>query len=69
MKEILLIGDTKKESSLIDDLTNDGEFKIRKANGLLKALKLLKKNSPDYLICTGKIMETIDGKFFLELET
>lgn len=68
MKEILLIGDTVKGSTLLDDLTSDGSFKIRTANSPLKALELLKKNSPDYLMCTGKIKETSDGKYFLELE-
>lgn len=69
MKEILLIGESFKGDTLIDDLINHGSFKIRKANSPLKALKLLKQNSPDYLVCTGKIRETIDGKYFVELET
>lgn len=69
MKEILLIGDSIKGNTFIDDLVNQGSYKIRKANSPLKALKLLKQNSPDFLMCTGKIRETIDGKYFLELET
>lgn len=68
MKEILLIGNTFKENSIIDDLLNHGSFKIRRADSPLKALKLLKRNSPDYLMCTGKIRETNDGKYFIELE-
>lgn len=69
VKEILLIGDSMKGDTFIDDLINHGSFKIRKADSPLKALKLLRKNSPDYLMCTGKIRETIDGKYFVELET
>ena len=69
VKEILLIGDTLKGNTFIDALTDLGSFKIRRANSPLKALKLLKKNSPDYLMCTGKIRETIDGKYFVELES
>jgi len=69
VKEILLIGDSLKGNRFIDDLVNLGSFKIRRADSPLKALKLLKKNSPDYLMCTGKIRETIDGKYFVELET
>lgn len=68
VKEILLIGDSLKGDRFINDLLNQGSYKVRKANSPLKALKLLKKNSPDYLMCTGKIRETIDGKYFLELE-
>ena len=68
VKEILLIGNTLKENSIIDDLLNHGSFKIRRADSPLKALKLLQRNSPDYLMCTGKIRETIDGKYFVELE-
>ena len=69
MKEILLIGDNHKDDSIMDDIINHGSFKIRKASSPLKALKLLKRTSPDYLVCTGKIRETIDGKYFVELET
>ncbi len=69
VKEILLIGNSFKGDTLVEDLMSHGSFKIRKANSPLKALKLLKQNSPDYLMCTGKIRETIDGKYFLELET
>lgn len=69
MKEILLIGDMVKGNTLLDDLTNDGSFTIRIANSPLKALKLLKQRNPDYLICTGRINVTIDGRYFLELES
>ena len=68
MKEILLIGDTFKGNSIFDDLIEHGSFKVLKADSPLKALKLLKRKSPDYLVCTGKFRETIDGKYFLELE-
>lgn len=68
MKDILLIGEMKNDSSFIHDLLNEGDFKIRKADDPSTALKLIKKNNPDYLICTGKIKETRDGKFFLEIE-
>lgn len=68
VKEILLIGENHKGDTFINDLINHGSFKIRKANSPLKALKLLKENSPDYLMCTGKMRATIDGKYFLELE-
>ena len=69
VKDILLIGDSSKEDTFINDLINQGSYKIRQANSPLKALKLLKQNSPDFLMCTGKIRETIDGKYFLELES
>ncbi len=69
VKDILLIGDSLKENTFIDDLINQGSYKIRQANSPLQALKLLKQNSPDFLMCTGKIRETIDGKYFLELES
>ena len=68
VKDILLIGDSLKGDTFLDELINQGSYKIRQANSPLKALKLLKQNSPDFLMCTGKIRETIDGKYFLELE-
>ncbi|MDZ7340488.1 MAG: hypothetical protein ONB27_03955 [candidate division KSB1 bacterium] len=68
MKDILLIGTMKNDSAFIDDLLNQGDFKIRQAEDPSTALKLIKKNNPDYLICTGKIKETWDGKYFLEID-
>lgn len=68
VKEILLIGDGLKGKKLINDLMQQGDYKIRQARSPLKALELLKQNSPDFLMCTGKIRQTIDGKYFLELE-
>lgn len=68
MKEILLIGNGLKGTKLISDLMKQGDYKIRQAKTPLKALQLLKQNSPDFLMCTGKIRQTIDGKYFLELE-
>lgn|GEM_PF-1513024 len=68
MKEILLIGDGVKGKKLINDLMQQGNYKIRQANSPLKALKLLKQTSPDFLMCTGKIRQTMDGKYFLDLE-
>jgi DNA-binding response OmpR family regulator len=68
VKDILLIGKMNNDNSFIDDLLNQGDFKIREADDPSTALKLIKKNNPDYLICTGKIKETRDGKFFLEIE-
>lgn len=68
MKDILLIGDMKTDNAFIDDLVHLGDFRIRKADNPSKALRLIKRNNPDYLICTGKFKETNDGKYFLEIE-
>ena len=67
MKEILLVGNIKKEDSAINDLFKGGEYRIFKANNATKAMKLLKHNSPDFVLCTGRIRQNSKGHYFLEL--
>lgn len=68
MKDILLIGELETKDSFIDELMNESDFRIQRTDNPAKALKLLKRKNPDYFICTGKMKETIDGKYFLDLE-
>lgn len=68
MKDILLIGELETKDSFLDELMNEGDFRIQKTDNPVKALKLLKRKNPDYFICTGKMKETKDGKYFLDLE-
>jgi len=67
LKEILLVGSIQKEDSVINDLFNRGNFKVSRVKNANKALKHLKQNSPDFVLCTGCIKQTNDGRFFLEL--
>ena len=67
MKEILLVGDIENENSNINDLFKNGDYNVRKVNNATKAIKLLKQNSPDFVLCTGRIQQTSDGRYFLEL--
>jgi len=68
VKDILLIGELETKDAFFDELMNEGDFRIQKTDNPIKALKLLKKNNPDYFICTGKMKATKDGKYFLDLE-
>ena len=67
MKKILLLG---KEKDLGDGLTrrmNAKGYSIREAKNLHKALRLLKRNAPDFVLCTGKIKIDSEGKYYLEM--
>ena len=68
VKNILLIGELESKDAFIDELKSEGDYRIRMTNNPAKALRLLKRDNPDYFICTGKMKATKDGKYFLELE-
>ena len=67
MKEILLVGNLKKEDSAISNIFNGGDYRVLKVNNATKAIKLLRQNSPDFVLCTGRIQQTSEGLYFLEL--
>lgn len=67
MKDIVLIGNLAEEDSTLDMLFKRPDFRIYKTDRPLKAMKILKKCTPDFLMCTGKINQTSDGKFYLQL--
>ena len=67
MKKILLVGKIEKEDSVINDLFRRGDYKIQRVKDATKAADFLKQNSPDYVLCTGRIRQTSDGHYFLEL--
>ena len=67
MKDILLIGNFAEEDFNLDMLFKRPDFRIQKTNRPLKVMKILKKCTPDFFLCTGKINQTPDGKYYLQL--
>lgn len=67
MKKILLVGDHVEKNSVLSDISKLEDYKIKKTKSMNKVLGLLKKYSPDFVICAGKIKVNASGKYFLEL--
>lgn len=67
MKEILLVSNIEKEDSTISNLFKGGDYKVSRVNNASKAIKHLTQNSPDFVLCTGRIQQTSEGFYFLEL--
>lgn len=67
MKEILLVGSISQDDEALNHIMNRNGYKILRANTANKAIKLLEQNSPDFVLCTGKIRQTEEGQYFLEI--
>ena len=67
MKKILLLGNIQAEDAAINDLINRNDLLVLKADTLKKAVKMLSHNSLDFILCTGKIQQTSEGNYFLEM--
>ncbi len=67
LKEILLVGNIEKEDTAVNNLIKESNYKIVKVNNANKAIRVLKHNSPDFVLCTGRIRQNSEGHYFLEL--
>ena len=62
MKDILLISDIVEENTILDNLNDDSEFSIMRTNNLKKALKILKRKAPDFVVLSRRITTVTGGK-------
>jgi len=62
----LLFGKVKSEDTIIHDLFKRDDFKIMRAKNADNAEKLLRFNSPDVVLCTGRILQDKNGNYFIE---
>jgi len=67
LKDILLVGDAEGIGSVLASVDPAKGFRILKAKDAVRAIKLLKKISPDFVLCVGRIRKNGEGKYFLEL--
>jgi len=66
LKRILLFGKVKSEDTIIHDLFKRDDFKIIRAKNADNAEKFLRFNSPDVVLCTGRILQDKNGNYFIE---
>ncbi|MBN1348352.1 hypothetical protein JXJ21_03015 [candidate division KSB1 bacterium] len=67
MKNILLFGKNEAEKSALADVSRMDEYLITKTESMKKALKIMRNEAPDYVICAGTIRLNAEGKYYLEL--
>lgn len=67
MKKVLLLGRQKNLGDGLSQRMSIRGYSIIETLNLHKALRLLRNNSPDFVLCTGKIQKDPDGNYYLDL--
>ncbi|MGH7451743.1 MAG: hypothetical protein ACRENG_10385 [bacterium] len=67
LKEILLFGRVESEDLICNLMEHTQGYKFRHTSSATKALKMLEKTSPDFIIVTGNIGKNGDGSYYIEL--
>ncbi len=68
LKEILLVGNDREESTVLKHLQNSSKFKIKRARTFKKAEKIIASLNPDFVLCAGKINIDEEGNYVLEID-
>jgi len=67
VKKILLLRDDDSDITAIDDISELANVNLVKTKDTGQALRLLRRHSPDFVLCTGRIRQKENGRFILEL--
>jgi hypothetical protein len=67
LKEILLFGRVEREDLICNVMEHAQGYKFRHTSSVNKALKMLEKTSPDYIMVTGNIGQNGDGSYFIDV--
>ncbi len=67
LKEILLFGRVEREDLICNLMEHAQGYKFRHTSSATKALKMLEKTSPEFIIVTGNIGKNGDGSYYIEL--
>lgn len=67
MKKVLLLGREKDLGDGFSRRMNIRGYSIRETQNLMKALRIVKSNEPDFVLCTGKIQKDSEGNYYLDL--
>ncbi len=66
LKEIILLGEYDG-NSILRYVARSSKYRVRKAADFKAVEDLVKSCNPDFILCTGKIQMTPDGRYFLEI--
>ena len=67
MKKVLLLGREKDLGDGLSQRMNVRGYSIRETQNFMKALRIVKSNEPDFVLCTGKIQQDSEGNYYLDL--
>ena len=67
MKEILLFGRVEHEDLICNVMEHAQGYKFRHTSSAEKALKMLEKTSPEFIMVTGNIGKNGDGSYYIDL--
>jgi hypothetical protein len=67
LKEILLFGRVENEDLICNVMEHAQGYKFQHTSSVSKALKMLEKNSPDFIMVTGNIGQNGDGSYFIDV--
>ena len=67
LKEILLFGRVENEDLICNLMEHTQGYKFRHTSSATKALKMLEKTSPEFIMVTGNIGKNGDGSYYIEL--
>ena len=67
MDKILLLANDNPNDLMLTNLKNSSHFDIYETHNTKKALKMIKKHSPDFVLCAGTILQDEEGRYFLDL--
>ena len=68
MKQIVLVGNDREESTVLKHLRNSSKYKIKKAESLEIAEEIIGDLNPDFVLCSGKINIDEEGNYILEID-
>ncbi len=67
MKKILLLLDEESDTTTLTNLAELADVDLVKTKDARRALRLLRRHSPDFVLCTGRIRQKENGRYILEL--
>lgn len=67
MKKILLLLDEDSDATALANLSELADVDLVKTKDTKHVLRLLRRHSPDFVLCTGRIQQKENGRYILEL--
>jgi hypothetical protein len=67
VKKILLLLDEESDTTTLTNLAELADVDLVKTKDARRALRLLRRHSPDFVLCTGRIRQKENGRYILEL--
>ncbi|MBN2089383.1 hypothetical protein JW964_07205 [candidate division KSB1 bacterium] len=67
MKKIILLLDEDSDTTALANLSELADVDLVKTKDANRALRLLRRHSPDFVLCTGRIRQKENGRYILEL--